>query len=39
MTIVSNTWPISNLAPVGQIDFLEKLYETVRKELLTQRDS
>ena len=29
MTIVSNTSPISNLAKVGQIDLLEKLYETV----------
>ena len=29
MTIVSNTSPISNLAQVGQIDLLEKLYETV----------
>ena len=29
MTIVSNTSPISNLAQVGHIDLLQKLYKTV----------
>ena len=29
MTIVSNTSPILNLAKIGQIDLLQKLYETV----------
>ena len=29
MTIVSNTSPISNLAKVGHIDLLQKLYKTV----------
>ena len=29
MTIVSNTSPISNLAKIGQIDLLQKLYKTV----------
>ncbi len=29
MTIVSNTSPISNLAKVGHIDLLQKLYETI----------
>ncbi len=32
MTIVSNTSPISNLAKVGHIDLLRKLYETVTVE-------
>ncbi len=43
MTIVSNTSPISNLAKIGQIDLLQKLYKTVLiptavyDELLDQR--
>ena len=43
MTIVSNTSPISNLAKIGQLDLLQKLYGTVLipiavyEELLDQR--
>jgi predicted nucleic acid-binding protein len=43
MIIVSNTSPISNLAKVGQLDLLQKLYQTilipnaVYKELLDKR--
>ena len=29
MTIVSNTSPISNLAKIGQINLLQKLYDTI----------